>query len=46
MYLLILREREKGRDREKGRERSPSRLHTVSAEPDLGLDLINHEITT
>ena len=27
-------------------ERIPSRLHTVSAEPDVGLDLTNQEIMT
>ena len=27
-----------------GRERIPSRLHTVSTEPDTGLDLMNCEI--
>ena len=35
-----------GRGRERGRERIPSRLHTVSTEPDVGLDLTNHEIMT
>ena len=32
------------RERERGRERIPSRLHTVSIEPDAGLELRNHEI--
>ena len=32
----------KGRER----ERIPRRLHTVSTEPDTGLDLTYHEITT
>ena len=32
--------------RERGRERIPSRLHAVSAEPDTGLKLMNHEIMT
>ena len=32
--------------RERGKERMPSRLHTVSAEPDVGLELANHEIMT
>ena len=27
-------------------ERIPSRLHTVSAEPEAGLELMNHEIMT
>ena len=34
------------RERERGRERIPSRLHTVSAEAEAGLDLMNHEIMT
>ena len=45
---LVLRERaskqEWGRERE--RERIPSRLCTVSAEPDLGPELTNHEVMT
>ena len=32
--------------RERGRERIPSRLHTVIAKPDVGLELMNCEITT
>ena len=42
------REREGGRERERerGRERIPSRVSTVSTESNVGLDLINHEITT
>ena len=32
--------------RERERERIPSRLCTVSTEPDTGLKLMNHEITT
>ena len=39
---LFLREREG----EKGRERIPSRLHTISLEPDLGLELMSQEIIT
>ena len=31
---------------ERGRERIPSRLHTVRAEPDPGLDLMNRELMT
>ena len=38
------REREEEIEREKGRERSPSRLCTISADPDVGLKLRNHEI--
>ena len=45
-YLFILRDGEG--QREKERERIPSRLcsGTVSAEPDKGLELTNHEIMT
>ena len=32
--------------RERERERIPSRLHAVITEPDAGLELTNHEITT
>ena len=32
------------RERERERERIPSRLCTVSAESDVGLELMNHEI--
>ena len=35
-----------GRSRERGRERIPSRLLTVSAEPDVGFKPTNHEIMT
>ena len=36
-----------GGQREKGeRERFPSRLHAVSTEPHVGLNLMNHEIMT
>ena len=42
-------EREKARvrvgQREKG-ERIPSRVHAVGAEPDVGLELMNHETVT
>ena len=33
-------------ERERGRERIPSKLHAVSTEPDMGLNLTNREITT
>ena len=36
----------RGRERERGRQRIPSRLCVVSREPDAGLELTNHEITT
>ena len=36
----------KGRAERRGRERIPSRLRTVSAEPDTGLELVNCEIMT
>ena len=35
-----------GRGREKGIERIPSRLHTVSTEPDVGLQLMNRDSMT
>ena len=50
VYLFILREkereREQGRGRHRGRERIPSRLYTVSTEPDVGLTLTNCELMT
>ena len=33
-----------GGGRERERKRIPSRLHTVSAEPHMGLELVNYEI--
>ena len=48
-YLFIFeRERERmwGWGRERERQRIPSRLHTVSAESDVGLDPTNCEIMT
>ena len=47
MYLF-LRERVcvQGRGREKHKERIPNRLRTVSAEPIVGLELMNCEIMT
>ena len=50
-FKFILREREHasmswvGAERE-GAEIMPSRLHTISAEPDMGLELTNCEIMT
>ena len=51
-FIFLFRERERerermgalGRDRGRGRERISSRLHVVSAEPNTGLDPMNHEI--
>ena len=37
---------EQGRGKERGRERIPRRLCTHSVEPDVGLDLTEHEIMT
>ena len=49
MYLFTLRQREIehtwGRGKGGG-ERIPSRLHTVSAQPDVGLKLMNSDIVT
>ena len=39
-----MREHQWGRGRERGRERIPSRLRTVSTEPDMGLKLTDREI--
>ena len=39
-------ERERERKRERERERIPSRLRAFSAEPNVGLELTNHEIMT
>ena len=43
------RERERaeaGSGQTKRRKRIPSRLHAISTEPDVGLELMNCEITT
>ena len=40
------RGRERERERERESERAPNRLHTGSSEPDVGLELMNHEILT
>ena len=34
------------RERERGSERIPSRFHTVSTEPDVGLERTNHDVVT
>ena len=39
-------ERERERERETERKRTPSRLCTLSTEPNEGLKLTNHEIVT
>ena len=52
--MFVLRRREgvrrhawrRGRERERERGRIPSRLHTVSMEPDAGLKPTNGEIMT
>ena len=41
-----MRERETEREWRRSRERIPSRFHTVRAEPEVGLELRNREITT
>ena len=51
VYIFIYFERERertsgGRGRERRRDGIPSRLLTVSAEPNTGLDLTNCEIMT
>ena len=39
-------ESEQGRGRERGRESISSRISTISMEPQVGLELTNHEIMT
>ena len=50
LSLFFLKEREKAEvgegQRERGRERIPSRLSTISVEPDTGPEPMNREITT
>ena len=43
---IVYFEKERERQRETGRERIPSRFHTVSTEPEVGLELTNCEIMT
>ena len=47
-FRCLFWEKERGRTQawEGKREKIPNRLDTVSAEPDMGLDLSNHEIMT
>ena len=44
--LFIYFEKEREREWGRGRERIPRRLYTVSAEPNVGLKVTNHEIMT
>ena len=46
VYFEREREREQGRGRRREREKIPSRLCSVSAEPNMGLNPRNHEIMT
>ena len=47
IYLCLRdRESEQGKGKERGRDRIPSKLRTVSTEPDAELELTNLEITT
>ena len=46
LFLYFEKERERARAGEGQRERISSRLHTVSLEPDAGLELTNHEVMT
>ena len=45
-FTYFERERERERDAERGRERIPSRLCTVSTQPEGGLELTDCEIMT
>ena len=50
MFLVFIfgreRERTSGIGAERGRERIPSRLCTISTEPEVGLEPTNHKIMT
>ena len=46
IYFEIERDRVGGGQRERVRDRIPSRLPTVSAQPDVGLKPMNREIMT
>ena len=51
-FIYLLREREStpisggGAEREREREKIPRRLWALSTEPDVELELMNHEIAT
>ena len=48
LFLYFEREsaHDEGKGRETGTQRIPSRHHTVSPEPDTGLELMNYEFVT
>ena len=46
VYLCCERESKPGRNRERGGQRIQRRLHAVSVEPDVRLELMNREIET
>ena len=46
LFMYFERERGEGEGQRERRERVPSRLHSISAVPDVGLDLTNCEIVT
>ena len=46
IYFKRERERESRTEAEREGERNPSRLYTVSVEPNVGLKLMNFEIIT
>ena len=46
LFIYFERQHKEGRNRERLRERIPSRLGTVNAEPNVGLECMNHEIIT
>ena len=46
MFIYLEREGERTQGRGRERERIPRRLHTVSADPNMGLELMNREIMT
>ena len=46
MCIYLEREGERAQGRGRERERIPRRLHTLSADPNMGLELLNREIMT